>query len=350
MPQEIAISMKANPPEIDNDLWRTMSEPDIDPRLADGLRENPDFAKWWVQQVLPSVELDELLEIKPNLTREKDSWSAQSRAGRETDLHVVVKDRSCDRYAILTESKVVAPAGHRQPEDYAAYARWGESKGKWTRAVTALMAPEGYLARQRSADQYEVTLSYERIHDAARSNALDDLADYLRAGITRYQQVGGAPRNPDDLIGGFRVQYADLLRDENRELYNCLRGKDRKQFDGSQRWFYFCPKQPLLGKSGVRIIHQICNSKKGEQNRSRLQTLSIQVPRIDHGQDSPPHWGARHEWCPSAKYWIRNIAIDPAGKLFFDSFDGDAARRVWAQISELIENDLGGARESAHIT
>ena len=78
---------------------RTMSEPDIDPKLADGLRSNLDFATWWVRQVLPSIELGELSEIKPNLTREKDSWSAQSRAGRETDLHVVVKDGCGDRYA-----------------------------------------------------------------------------------------------------------------------------------------------------------------------------------------------------------------------------------------------------------
>ena len=27
-----------------HELWRTMSEPDIDPRLADGLRSNQDFA------------------------------------------------------------------------------------------------------------------------------------------------------------------------------------------------------------------------------------------------------------------------------------------------------------------
>ena len=317
-----------------------MSEPDIDPRLADGLQSNQKFAEWWVRQILPSVELDRLVEIKPNFTREKESWSAQSRAGRETDLHVVVKDRRGNHYAILTESKVVAPAGHRQPEDYSAYARWGMSKRKWTKAVTVLMAPEGYLERQRSVDYYEVTVSYERVHDAARSNALEDLAAYLRAGITRYEHVGGAPRNPDDLIGGFRVQYADLLREENRELYGCLRGRDRKLFDGSQRWFYFCPKRPLLGRSGVQIIHQICNRKKADQDRSRQQVLSVQIPRTGNGQYGPPDWGTSDQWSQSAKFWIRDVAIEPAERLFFDDFDGDVARRVWAQISELIEYDL----------
>ena len=282
MAQEISNSMKATQSDIDDELWRTMSEQDIDSGLADGLRSNPGFAKWRVRQGLPSVDLGELFEIKSNLSWERDSWTAQSRAGRKTDFHVDVKDRCEDRYAILTESKVVASAGHRQPEDYAAYARWGEPKGRWTSAVTVLIAPEGYLTRQRTTDQYEVTLSYERNHDAARSNALEYLADSLRAGIMRYERVGGAPTNPDDLIGGFRVQYADLLREGNRELFCCLRGKDRKPFDCSQRWFYFCPKQPLLGRSDLRIIHQICNRKKGEKDRSRLRTLSIQVPRLNH--------------------------------------------------------------------
>lgn len=88
MPQVTSNCMRSTPSEIDNELWRTMSEPDIDPKLADGLGSNAEFAKWWVRQVLPSVELDELLETKPNLTREKDSWSAQSRAARETGCRI----------------------------------------------------------------------------------------------------------------------------------------------------------------------------------------------------------------------------------------------------------------------
>ena len=338
--------MNATQVDIDDELWRTMSEPDIDPRLADGLRSNQEFAQWWVRQILPSVELNELLEVKPNFTREKESWSAQSKAGRETDLHVVVNDRCGNHYAILTESKVVAPAGYRQPQDYSAYARWGESKRKWAKAVTVLMAPQGYLARQRSVDHYEVTVSYERVHDAARSNDLEDLADYLRAGIIRYERVGGAPRNPDDLVGGFRVQYADLLREEFRELYSCLRGRERKLFDGSQRWFYFCPKQPLLGRSGVQIIHKICNRKKGDQDCSRQQVLSVQVPRTGHGHDGPPDWGTRDQWCPSAKYWIRNVAIEPDARLFFKDFDGNAALRVWAQTSKLMRRMMAWTSES----
>ena len=286
------------------------------------------------------------MEVRPNFTREKESWSAQSRADRETDLHVIAKERCGDRYAILTESKIVAPAGHRQPEGYSAYARWGESKRKWTKAATVLMAPEGYLARQRSADQYNVTISYEWILDTARTNGLEDLAAYLRAGITRYEHAGGAPRNPDDPIGGFRVQYADLLREEYRELYSCLRGRDRKLFDGSQRWFYFFPQRPLLERSGVQIIHQICNRKKGDQDRSRQQVLSVQGPRTGHGHDGPPDWGTQDQWRKSATFWIRDVAIESDARMFFEDFDGDAALRVWAQTSKLMKKMTEWTSES----
>ena len=321
----------------DGELWRTMSEPDIDPRLADGLRSNRDFAEWWVQQFLPSLELDELVEIKPNFTRERESWPAQSSSGRETDLHIVIKDKSGTRHAILTESKIVAPAGHCQPEDYSAYAEWGEREGKWTIGLTVLMAPADYLARHRSAERYSKTISYEQVCESASAHGLADLAVYLRAGIIRSERAGAAPRNPDDLIGGFRVQYADLLRDESKELHECLRGKDRKLFDGSQRWFYFCPKQSLLGKSGVQIVHKICTRKKGLQDRSQKQKLSVHVPREKNKREGPPNWGATNEWRPSKSYWIRDISIDRDAWLIFEDFDGDSARRVWRLVSELIE-------------
>ena len=84
------------------------SEPDNDPRLADGLRANQDFAEWWVRQFLPSVELEELIEIKPNITRERESWSAQCNSGRETDLHVVIKDRTGDHHGALRPHRPLA--------------------------------------------------------------------------------------------------------------------------------------------------------------------------------------------------------------------------------------------------
>lgn len=32
-----------------DELWRTMQEPEIDSRLAEGLRSNRSFAEWWFE-------------------------------------------------------------------------------------------------------------------------------------------------------------------------------------------------------------------------------------------------------------------------------------------------------------
>ena len=322
----------------DDDLWRTLNEPDIDPKLAEGLSSNQNFARWWVHKFLPCVELDRLDKIEPNFTREKESASAQSKAGRETDLHIVVRDKAGDLYAILTESKIVAPPSLDQPDDYIKYARWGEREGKWRKAVTVMMAPEGYLERNRSSDRYDAKVTYETLHQAARSHSLFDLATYLKAGIIRYKRCGGEPRNPDDVIGGFRMQYAELLREESRELHSYLQARDKKMSDSSQRWFYFCPKLTLLSKRNVQVIHKICNRMKGPQDCSEEQVLSVHVPRTHGEHDAPPNWGTRDQWRSSKCFWIRDIPLDRGARLYFEDFDDNAARRVWGRASELIDN------------
>ncbi len=325
---------------MDDELWRVMQEPDIDHRLADGLRSNRSFAEWWVGRILPTLKLGDLVEIKPNYTREEESWSSQSKPARETDLHVVAKDAHGDRFAILTESKVVAPASKHQPEDYSAYVRWGESQGMWRRGVTVLMAPKGYLDRPSSAGMYDIKMSYEEIRDSAQANGLKDLASYLDAGIVRHGYSGSA-RNPSELIGGFRVRYSDLLREEYRRLYDSLSGNTKKQFDASQRWFEFRPRQCRLGRvtvPGVEVIHKICNRAKRDQDRSAQQYLAVHVPRAGCYENSPPNWNGRYRWRESKAFWILDTPLDADDWLFFDDFDAEAARRVWARMSELIED------------
>ncbi|MDE0044319.1 MAG: hypothetical protein OXU19_00445 [bacterium] len=323
---------------MDHELWRTMQEPDIDSRLAAGLRSNRSFAEWWVGRILPTVKLGELVEIRPNYAREEESWFAQSKAGRETDLHVVAKNVHGVHYAILTESKVIAPPSENQPEDYAAYARWGELQGRWRQGTTVLMAPKGYLDRASSAGKYEVKLSYEEVRDSAEANGLNDLASYLDAGIARHGHSGPA-RNPDELIGGFRVRYSDLLREEHRHLYECLSGNNKKLFDSSQRWFEFHPRRCRLGRvtvPGVEVIHKICNRTKGDQDRSFQQNMAVHVPQTGCYENCPPNWNGRDRWRKSKAFWILDMPLNADDWLFFDDFSADAARRVWARMSELI--------------
>jgi len=321
---------------MNNELWRTIIEPDIDPILAEALRSNQSFGIWFVRQILPAVELDSFVIVKPNYTREEQSWLFQSKPRRETDLHIVFKDSCGDQYALLVENKVVAPPSLHQQQDYAAYAKWGQDVGKWRKAVTVIMAPRGYLDQKPSSNAYDVRICYETICDAARRHSLMRLTGHLSAALKWHSNSGITPRNPDALMGRFWDQYTELLREEDRRLYESLSGKDRRQLDKSQSWFEFWPKNPLLGKDSAGVIHKVCNHRARDQDPSKPQFLAIHVPRTGSGR--PPEWGNSDQWRASKQFWIHDIQLEKSDWMFFadQDFDSDAARRVWTKAADLI--------------
>ena len=307
-------------------LWRKISEPDIDPLIADAIRLNHQFRDWWAHKFIPDTQLERIIEIKPNFTREIESASHQSKRGRETDLHMVFQDDTGSKHAILTENKIDAPPGPNQAEDYAKYAEWGKENHLWKSAVTVLMAPEGYLTRSIS-NAYDRIISYEEVAEWAESFGLQALSEYLLAGIKRYQHTG-EPRNPDEVISLFRVQYSGLLRDEYPHLYKLLSARGKKLFDGSQKWFYF------KLTNGVEIVHKISNNKDREQNVNDEQYLSLHIPGMAAHISELPDLDLNGSWRPARsnsknKSAIYDVPLSHDAWMFFNSFDIDAALRVW---------------------
>ena len=168
--------------QLNAHLWQRINEPDIDPLMADAIRLNHQFRDWWAQNFIPDIQLERIIEIKPNFTREVEAASHQSKPGRETDLHMVFQDDMGSKHAILTESKIDAPPGPNQAEDYAKYAEWGKENRLWKSAVTVLIAPEGYLIRSIS-NAYDRIISYEEVAERAESFGLQALSEHLLAGI-----------------------------------------------------------------------------------------------------------------------------------------------------------------------
>lgn len=315
--------------KINDDLWRTMEEPDIDPLMAQGLKSNPGFRDWWTCRFYPDVKLGKLLKVEPNDWRKE--WTKQVGRWRETDLHVEFQDTRARRYAILTESKVVAPAGDQQPEDYSSYACWGCHNGKWVKAVTVLMAPEGYLKSNSSVRLYDQNVSYEEIEEAARRHGLDKLADYLHAGVMRHRYCL-EPRNPDDTVSAFRMKYGDLLRDEHRDLYKTLSAGDKKRFDSSQTWFYYLPDG-----SKDQIVHKISNKSQEPRNDEDPQYLSLHAHGLMQQINDLPDLGCPGEWRATKAYAIKDVPLSRDAWMFFESFDADTARRVWSLLETLRE-------------
>lgn len=311
-----------------SELWRTMKETDIDPLMEEGLQSSPEFLNWWVHQFYPDINDPKLLCVRANDWRPPESGQR-----RETDLHVEVNDSLSRRYALLIESKVIASAAERQPEDYSAYAFWGKENGRWDDACTVLMAPLGYLSSDRSAQQYNRIIAYEEIEKESRKYGLTCLADYLHAGVERCSNKGSA-RNPDDIVGFFRVEYIELLQDQHRDLYYRLRGKNRIQFDKSQTWFYFqFPDQD-------QIIHKLSN-KILKRNRDDPQYLSLHAckDQLKIQLNKLPDLGFAGEqpWRESKKYFIKDIRLSEDLSMFFESFDQEKAFRIWWLTEKLRE-------------
>ena len=306
-------------------LWQRINEPDIDPLMADAIRLIRQFGDWWVSKLIPDIRLERLIKVEPNFTREIEAASHQSKPGRETDLHMVFQDNKGSKHAILTESKIDAPPGPNQAEDYAKYAEWGIENRLWKSAVTVLIAPEGYLTRPIS-NAYDRIISYEEVAERAESSGLQKLSDHLLAGIKRYQHTG-EPRNPDEAISSFRVQYAGLLRDEYPHLYKLLSARGKKLFDGSQKWFYF------KLTNGVEIVHKISNNVY-EQNVNGEQYLSLHILGKGSHLNELPDPDLNGSWRPAKsnsknKSAIYDIPLGYEARMFFNSFETESALRVW---------------------
>ena len=311
--------------QLDTNLWQTINEPDIDPLMIDAIRLNRQFRDWWTSKLIPDIHLERIIIIKPNFTREAEAASHQSKPGRETDLHMVFQDDMGSKHAILTESKIDAPPGPNQAEDYAKYAEWGKENRLWKSAVTVLIAPEGYLTRPIS-NAYDRIISYEEVAERAESSGLQALSEHLLAGIKRYQHTG-EPRNPDEIVSSFRVQYSGLLRDEYPHLYELLSARGKELFDGSQKWFYF------KLTNGVEIVHKISNNVY-EQNVNDEQYLSLHIPGKGKCINELPDPDLSGSWRPARsnskkKSAIYDIPLSHDARMFFNSFETESALRVW---------------------
>ena len=181
---------------------------------------------------------------------------------------------------------------------------------------------------------YDRMISYEEVAERAKSFGLQTLFEHLLAGIKRYQHTG-EPRNPDEIISSFRVMYAGLLRDEYPNLHKLLSARGKELFDGSQKWFYF------KLTNGIEIVHKISN-KVNEQNENDEQYLSLHIPGMGTHISELPDLDLYGSWRPAKsnsknKSAIYDIPLSHDARMFFNSFDTDAALRVW-DLAETLRN------------
>jgi hypothetical protein len=109
------------------------AERDIDVWLAEELRVNPSFARWFLDKVgLPSS-----VSVPAYWTR----ISVLDETGRETDVEALFRASNGSTAAVLVENKIKASFQPNQMEDYVDRGQRGEKDGRWSVFSVAVFAP-----------------------------------------------------------------------------------------------------------------------------------------------------------------------------------------------------------------
>lgn len=184
----------------------SITERDIDLLLLEEFNVSEEFTNWFYTYITGNY----------NTLKCKGAWhSIVDAEYGESDLIVIYENN----FAVLIENKIDAVA---QPEQALRYKKRGEKgivETKWESYTTCMVAPELYLAKEKDANIYNVTLSYENIaewfdkqHDKRsiyKSKLINEAIEQNRRGYTV---------KPDEKVTDFWEQYWMLVMREAPEL------------------------------------------------------------------------------------------------------------------------------------
>lgn len=108
-------------------------ERDIDVLLAEELRINGDFSRWFLDQLQQSSRI-----LTPAY---QTRISVMDDAGRETDVEALFHISGGGIFAVLVEDKIKAGFQPNQMEDYLDRGERGRRLGKWTDFAVVVFAP-----------------------------------------------------------------------------------------------------------------------------------------------------------------------------------------------------------------
>ena len=84
----------------------------------------------------------------------------------ETDIEVIVTTKEQNKFALLIEDKVDAPAMDKQADRYLIRGEKAKLSGKYDDYFVFIVAPEKYLQTNAEASKYDNKISYESIRDS----------------------------------------------------------------------------------------------------------------------------------------------------------------------------------------
>ena len=142
---------------LDTHVMEAVAERDIDLLILEELIVSKDFAQWFYLEN----------HLAPSMQYEAEAFhSVYDAELGESDIVVLYGSG----HAILVENKIDATVQENQASRYILRGEKGLSRGYWTSYSTCIMAPESYLRSVSDVENYQASISYERIRDWFRAH------------------------------------------------------------------------------------------------------------------------------------------------------------------------------------
>ena len=196
----------------DLNMFRSVSEHDVDMLLLEEIHSSPEFRTWLAEQC--SISRAESHQFE-------GAWHSvtESNLG-ESDLVLLLKSPGGERVCILVENKVDAAPQPKQAARYHERGKSGISRGGWDCFTTAIIAPEDYL-QSEWAEDYEHRISYQDIRDQIASSGLEPDRRHFKVAMVEAainQSRRGYRPVADPVVTAFYRAFHAFVEDEFAEL------------------------------------------------------------------------------------------------------------------------------------
>lgn len=198
-------------------MWTTnfieaVSERDIDLLLLEEITVNAGFRSWFVQNAVDKLSGASFVGAFHSIS--------DARLG-ESDIVLGFDQANAKRCAVLLENKIDAGFQPDQAERYHRRGEEGIQQGTWAEFITCIVAPQVFLNNQSGVEEFDTSISYERLVEWFDQQKEQVERSRYRAAVLRYaaektrrKAIGKAV--PE--ITGFWASYWQLACKEFPEL------------------------------------------------------------------------------------------------------------------------------------
>jgi hypothetical protein len=154
-----------------------VSERDIDLLLLEEFTVNAGFRAWFVETAVDKLSGASFIGAFHSIS--------DARLG-ESDIVLGFDHADTKRCAVLLENKIDAAFQPDQAERYHRRGEEGVRQGTWTEFITCIVAPQAFLKNQSGAEEFDTSVSYERLVEWFDQQREEVERNCYRAAVLRY--------------------------------------------------------------------------------------------------------------------------------------------------------------------